>query len=134
MIIRWLGAFRKNNSVSLHSSMEYELSGALDRCTMAAEYIPQGGKSAMRKNVKVGLLVAGKPIKVFKTDVWSEYLPDGRLKQTRSEFVSESSHQEAWVKPRYKAIIVRGIVKQNTLRTVEYFAKKYSLEVIKWTK
>ena len=101
--IRWLGAFRREGSLS--ESFRFEF-GRQDE--VACERIMK------RSHVwaKVGLLVA--PTAVFKRfngDCWSEYRRRGkrvRLKKTRNPRRSGSVHAEAWAKPVYTGIVVKG--------------------------
>lgn len=118
MYIRWLGAFRKNGSLS--EAISFELSRTTD---VACEQL-QNGKSFV-SHARVGLLVDPKAVyKRFTGDVWSEYTPDGKLLPTRKVWEACSLHKESFAKPVYTGLVI----KNSSLETLGYAARQ---EVIK---
>lgn len=113
MYIRWLGAFRKNGSLS--EAIAFETTRATD---VACERL-QNGKSFVNQ-ARVGLLVDPKAVyKRFDGDVWSEYTSDGRLYTTRKGYEASSKHQEAFAKPVYTGIVI----KNASFATLKYTAR-----------
>lgn len=118
MYIRWMGAFRKNGSLS--EAVCFELSRTTD---VACEQL-QSGKSLV-DHARVGLLVDPKAVyKRFAGDVWSEYTVDGSLHATRKACEAGSKHKEAFAKPVYTGLVI----KNASLETLGYAARQ---EVIK---
>lgn len=118
MYIRWLGAFRKNGSLS--EAVCFELSRTTD---VACEQL-QSGKSFVN-HARVGLLVDPKAVyKRFTGDVWSEYTVDGSLHATRKAWEASSKHKESFAKPVYTGLVI----KNGSLETLQYAARQ---EVIK---
>lgn len=112
MVIRWLGAFRKQGS--LEDSLKWELTQAPS--AVAAERLING-KSAIH-HAKIGLLVKNAAIlRKFRSDVWSEYRNgSGKLVKTRREGFANSKHTECWVQPVYLAIVIKGKVSDQALQ------------------
>lgn len=134
MIIRWLGAFGKNGSVS--ESIDYEMKPAVDlRC---AEIVKKGARS--RINRGIGLLVKNRAVvRSFSSDVYS--VRDGkRLRQTRSEGDAYSAHTEAWVRLEFIGIVVKSKsqlnhpIPQKILLAVAQAADKHNLPVFRLRK
>lgn len=102
MYIRWLGAFRKGTNSSVYSSVKFELSR---QTPFACERIRKGDKSKIF--ARVGLAVRPENIyRNFKSDVWSVYDKEGKLKTTRSG--SGSAWKESWATPEnaFDAIVI----------------------------
>lgn len=121
MYIRWMGAFRKNGSLS--EAIIYELTR---NTNVACEQL-QKGKSLVNF-ARVGLLVDPKAVyKRYKGDVWSEYTPDGKLHTTRKGYEAKSRHKEAFAKPIYTGIVI----KDASLATLKYSARAEIISVHK---
>ena len=119
MYIRWMGAFRKNGSLS--ESIMYELTRTTD---VACEQL-QAGVSFVDR-ARVGLLVDPKAVyKRFFGDVWSEYTPDGKLYTTRKGYETNSRHKESFARPVYTGIVI----KNGSLATLKYAARAEILSV-----
>lgn len=102
MYVRWLGAFRKGTNSSVYSSVKFELSR---QTPFACERIRKGDKSNIF--ARVGLAVRPENIyRNFKSDVWSVYDKEGKLKTTRSG--SGSAWKESWATPEnaFDAIVI----------------------------
>ena len=120
MFIRWLGAFRKNGSLS--EAISFEMAR---ETPVACEQLD---------HARVGLLVDPKAVyKRFKGDVWSEYTPDGKLYACRPYYDAFGKHKESWAKPVYTGLVIKG----GSLATLSFEAreqiklasKKHSLPV-----
>ena len=112
MVIRWLGAFRKNGS--LEEALKWELNQTAVSA-LTAERLPKG-RSAIH-HARVGLLVKNSAVlRRFRSDVWSAYRENGKLYATRKQGVAYSQHTECWVKPKYLAIVVKGKVSHEALQ------------------
>ena len=122
-IVRWLGAFRKGGS--LHNSLKWELKE--NRREVAAEVLV-GGQSHVQ--AYIGLRIArGAVRKVFRGDVWSEVTARGTsLKMTRSPS-SFSDHTEAFCKPLFTAIVLKGKVSKKAFKTVLWWSKAMDLPI-----
>ena len=127
MFIRWLGAFRKNGSLS--EAISFEM---VRETPVACEQL-QKGKSFV-DHARVALLVDPKAVyKRFKGDVWSEYTPDGKLYACRPYYDAFGKHKESWAKPVYTGLVIKG----GSLATLSFEAreqiklasKKHSLPV-----
>ena len=102
MYVRWLGAFRKKSKESLYSCIKFEIHR---QTVFACEKIGKGDKSFIF--ARVGLAVRPENIyRSFKSDVWSVYDKEGRLKTTRSR--SGSAWKESWASPEnaFDAIVI----------------------------
>lgn len=114
MYIRWMGAFRKNGSLS--EAVDFEL----QRETCVACEKLQHGKSHV-DHARVGLLVDPKAVyKRYKGDVWSSYTVDGRLHTGRKGYEAHSDHWEAFAKPVYTGLVI----KNGSLETLQFAARK----------
>jgi len=132
MVVRWLGAFRKNSG-SLHESLSFELSRSSSD-EVATEPLARN----MKRNIKisyidarVGLVVKTSAIiKVFKGDCWSEYNEDGKLKKTKKP--NSKSHWETWAHPIYVGIIVKDFASMTAKhqKTIMWFCDVYHLPVL----
>ena len=101
MYVRWLGAFRKNGSLS--EAIRFEMTRTTN---VACEHFKK--KSRVRK-ARVGLLVDPTAVyKNFKGDVWSEYDPNGNLYYTQKPYEACSDHTESWAKPVYTGLVIKN--------------------------
>ena len=115
IVVRFLQAFRARGDFSLLDSLKYELSTPtpiVAATGIASKYVdlkhPDRGLSL------VGLLLDSKSVKKsFDGDVWSMSRSDGSLYPTRRP--NEGTHNEAFCKPRYKALVleIRVFAKRN---------------------
>lgn len=139
MIVRWLGAFRKE--YTLHQSLQFELTRVDER---AAERIPKGSKISL-VGASLGLLFQPKDaIKHFTGDCWSEYNEEGKLVKTRNPRRAGSGHTESWVVGHPVAIVIKGNgsnpnfgyenLRRKTQKTIAYFAARYALKVYNFKK
>ena len=121
--VRWLGAFRKEGS--LHSSLKWELQ---DNSREVAAEVLIDNQSHI--HACVGLEVSPKAVrKVFCGDVWSENTRGGNsLRMTRSPN-NWSGHTEAFCKPTFTAIVVKGKVSKKVFRIVAWWSKQTGLPV-----
>jgi beta-phosphoglucomutase len=93
MFVRWIGAFRKKTQESVYSCIKFDMHR---QTVFACEKIRKGDKSNIF--ARVGLAVRPENIyRNFKSDVWSVYDKDGKLKTTRSG--SGSAWKESWATP-----------------------------------
>lgn len=128
LVVRWLGAFGKAGS--LHDSLRWELEAPARE--LAAE--PMSGGESHISHARVGLLAKTSAIiKIFDGDCWS-VADSGRLAKTRNPRASGSGHREAWIRPDYAAIVVKGQVSAHALRTILWFADLYQLPVLRLKK
>ena len=112
MVIRWLGAFRKNGS--LVESLAWELNQTTVEA-LAAEKLHKG-RSAIH-HARIGLLVANRAVlRRYHSDVWSEYKDNGKLVPTRKQGKAYSYHSECFVRPDYKAIVIKGKITEQALQ------------------
>ena len=126
VVIRWLGAFGKVGT--LKESLSWEVSQT-DRTALAAEKLRKG-KSAIT-HARVGLLVKNRAIlRRYNSDVWSVYNKRGRLKATRGEGQTESTHTECFVRPDYAAIVVKGKITDQALQA----CRDTGLELLRLTR
>lgn len=127
-VVRWLGAF--GNAGSLHEALGWELSSAARE--LAAE--PLSGGESKISHAKVGLLAKSiAVIKIFDGDCWSVNR-DGRLVKTRNPRSTKCQHKEAWIRPDYAAIVIKGQVSAQSLRTVKWFGDLYQLPILRLKK
>lgn len=132
MHIRWLGAFRRPDSVTtLGDSLAWEL-GAMSPAPVCAETIVKGVSYVY--GARVGLLVKNRAIiRRFKGDVWSE-VDGSTIRATRTQSCADSDHREAWVRQDYAAIVIttrHGLLPST--RAMEYISEasdKYGIEVL----
>jgi hypothetical protein len=131
MLVRWLGAFRTQGTIS--EAIDYEMGPSVAlRC---AELIKKGAASEIDRGV--GLLVRNSAlVRKFRSDIYS--VPDGRrLRQTQPEDDSYSSHTEAWVRPDYIGIVIKSrshlhrTIQQKTLLAVAQAATRHNLPVFR---
>ena len=102
MFVRWIGAFRKMSKESVYSCIKFEMHR---QTVFACEKIRKGDKSNIF--ARVGLAVRPENIyRNFKSDVWSVYDKEGKLKTTRSG--SGSAWKESWASPEnaFDAIVI----------------------------
>ena len=126
MIIRWLGAFGK--AQSLHASLKFELGRSLTD-EVAAEDIRT---CSMIKHAKVGLLIANKSIiKKFNGDCFS-LLENGKLVKTRNPKDAKSSHLECWANPNYIGIVAKNYsnLPKQIQKTLKWFGDLYNLQIL----
>lgn len=133
MYVRWLGAFRKNGSLA--ESLDFEFSRATD---VACEKIKNRGGSKIR-HCRLGLLVDPKAVyRVYQGDVWSEYQADGTLFATRSQWEAHSSHCEAFAKPVFTGLVIKGgslkDLSAEARATVLAATRQYNLPLYKLVK
>jgi len=129
MIIRWLGAFRKNReSRGLYSALCFEIK-QIQRKHIAAEKL-QHGRSFIQ-HAKVGLLVKNSAVvKKYSGDVWSEYNSNGTLRKTRRPDIAISNHTEVFCRPEYLGVVLKSTkISQTALQAVSRFAAEYSCPV-----
>ena len=124
MIIRWLGAYGKADS--LEEALAWELSQNT-RLEVAACPMHLGSDVG---HCKVGLLVARKALRrEHSGDVWSKYTEGGTLMGTRKPW--KSGHGEAFVAPRYKGIVARWeFLSEQTKKVVASQARLHKLPVL----
>ena len=121
MYIRWMGAFRKNGSLS--EAVLFELSRTTD---VACEQLVKG--KSLVEQARVGLLVNPSAVyKRYNGDVWSEYTVDGKLHTTRKGYEATSAHKEAFAKPIYTGLVI----KNGSLATLSYAARQEIAEISK---
>lgn len=119
MYIRWMGAFRKDGSLS--EAISYELSRTTD---VACE---QFKDKSLVEQARIGLLVDPKAVyKRFNGDVWSEYTVDGKLHTTRKGYEAKSEHKESFAHPVYTGIVI----KNGSFSTLSYAARQELLAVV----
>lgn len=119
MYIRWMGAFRKNGSLS--EAIAYELTRTTD---VACEQLQKG--ISFVDHARVGLLVDPKAVyKRYSGDVWSEYDVAGNLSATRKGYQTNSRHRESFAKPVYTGLVI----KNGSLATLKYTARAEILSV-----
>ena len=98
MVIRWIGAFGKGES--LFQSLSWEFTQERE---VAAERVT-GGKGTI-EHAQIGLRVASEAvIRHYEGDVWSKVSPDGRLYATRRAC---RGHSECFCKPVYTGIVCK---------------------------
>lgn len=130
MIIRWLGAFGKSNS--LHESLQFEINRtATDE--VAGEKIKKGMASQIG-HARVGLLVKNSAqIKFHKGDVYS-FMENGKLKKQRNYRNAYGTHTECWVNAEYIGIVIKNKIQDSAFKTILYIADLNNLPVYKFTK
>ena len=129
MLVRWLGAFGK--SESLDQSLKFELSRATTDEVACEKIIKNSSKI---KHARIGLMIASEnAIKHFKGDCWSVKTENGNLVKTRNPKTANGEHLETWANPIYNKIVVKQYddLKQETKKTLAYFSRKYNLEIVK---
>jgi hypothetical protein len=127
MIIRWLGAFRKQGS--LYSALVWEVTQTT-RKHVAAERL-QRGKSYIF-HARVGLLIKNSAVvRRYRSDVWSEYTRTGALKKTRKEGKNWSGHTEVWARPVYIGVVLKDVrnISQSALQAVKRFTDEFEYDV-----
>ena len=127
IVIRWLGAFGKGES--LHLALAWELSQA--EREVAGEPIRRGQRSKISRP-RVGLLIKSAAVRrVFHCDTWSKPGQNGRLVKGRT-MAEWKGHSEAFCLPHYAAIVVRNFAGLPTglRRTINHFSSMYGLPVI----
>jgi len=103
MIIRWLGAFRKNGQ-NLTDSLIWETIQT-ERPAVAAERLNH--KKSYIRHARIGLLVRNSALlRKYKSDVWSEYRGK-TLVRTRKEDKALSNHSECFVRPDYLGVVLK---------------------------
>ena len=101
MVIRWIGAFGKGES--LFQSLSWELTQERE---VAAERVT-GGKGTI-EHAQIGLRVASEAVvRHYEGDVWSKVAPDGRLYATRRGRRTHDGHSECFCKPVYTGIVCK---------------------------
>jgi len=120
LIIRWMGAFRKEGN--LLDSIQWEFNGVDREC--AAELLD--GDQSMIRYAKVGVLINPKKvIKAFNGDCWSVVGDDGRLKKTRNPRYSSGYHKEVWIRPKGRlGIVIKGRVSGKLRVALRNLSKK----------
>jgi len=142
MIVRWLGAFRNDGTVStleqelanmtaFHDGLQFEERSAESIRCAEASCLSISGYSWKYRPL-LGLLVSRKSvIRRFKTDVWAEPVNDGsgRLMPTSK---GNDSWNEFFVKPDYVAVIIRkaAIKDKELLRQVSEVAHAHGLTLL----
>jgi len=123
MIIRWLGAYRKNRE--LYSALCFEIEQS-QRKHVAAERLQHG--QSFIKHAKIGLLVKNSAVvRKYKNDVFSEYCKNGTLKKTRRPDQAGTEHTEVFCRPEYLGVVLKSTkISQSALRAVERFCTEYS--------
>ncbi len=127
MIIRWLGAFRKQGT--LYDALVWEVTQTT-RKHVAAERL-QRGKSYIF-HARVGLLVKNAAVvRRYRSDVWSEYTRTGALRKTRKENTDWYAHTEVWARPVYLGVVLKDVkrISQAALRAVRKFANEFGYDV-----
>ena len=127
MIVRWLGAFGK--SESLETSFNWELTQT-ERTELSAEILDNN--ISRIGHTLVGLLVNKKNVtKKFNGDCFSDK-DSNKLKKGRNPKLANSSHKEAFIKPMYAGIVLKIEVLKNkkVLAICLKIAKKYKLKVL----
>lgn len=132
MIVRWLGAFGKG--ADLKSSLYWEL--AINHEEVAAEplhgfYVKNGDLdyASSIDHAKVGLILKRSSlIKKFNGDCWS-IKQDHKLVKTRNPRAS-TAHNEAWVRPDYVAIIIKGPISEGAFIIIEEMAAQFNLPIL----
>jgi len=105
MIVRWLGAYGKQGA--LNDSLCHELSLTPLSDPRCAEHIK--GNKGFIAHASVGLLVANRAtVKRFSGDVYSTRNESGMLRKNRSERAATYAHSEVWVRPDYKAVVIKS--------------------------
>ena len=120
LIIRWMGAFRKEGN--LLDSIQWEFNGVDREC--AAELLD--GDQSMIRYAKVGVLIdPRKAIKSFTGDCWSVVGDDGKLKMTRNPRHANGYHREVWIRPKGRlAIVIKGRVSGKIRVALRNLSKK----------
>ena len=131
MIERWLGAFKKKQS--LYNSLVYEIEQR-EKVHVAAEML-QAGKSYIN-HAKVGLLVKNSAlVRRFNGDVYSVYKKTSSrtktLKKTRSENSAYSFHRECFVRPEYIGVVLKfkKTISKTALQAIKNFSLEYNCPV-----
>jgi len=127
MIVRWLGAFRKQGS--LYDALVWEVTQTT-RKHVAAERL-QHGKSYIF-HARVGLLVKNAAVvRRYRSDVWSEYTRTGALKKTRKEGNNWYAHTEVWARPVFLGVVLKDVrnISQSALQAVKRFTDKFEYDV-----
>lgn len=123
MIIRWLGAFGRNGSLS--ESLHFEF---CRNSEVAAELL-QNGESHI-SHAKVGLLIKNSAlVKAFNGDCYSEYTSEGTLVKNRNPRNAKSTHQEMWTKPIYIGIVVKDNVSPKVYETLKEVSTQYNVPI-----
>ena len=127
MVIRWIGAFGKGES--LFQSLSWEFTQERE---VAAERVT-GGKGTI-EHAQIGLRVASEAvIRHYEGDVWSKVSPDGRLYATRR---GRRGHSECFCKPVYTGIICKQQPSRLAKRVQEAIymaAEKFNISVFYMT-
>ena len=122
--VRWLGAFGR--APSLHEALQWELEGK--RIVACEPLLPsEGGRSILWS--KVGLEVAPSAVRrVFHGDVWSIRVGKTLVGTRRPE---DAPHKwgEAFARPVYTAIVLRGRVSKQVFATVKWFSRSRQLPI-----
>lgn len=132
MFVRWLGAFRKNSKEIVYSSIKFEMSR---QTPFACEKIRKGGKSQIFS--KVGLAVRPENIyRSFKSDVWSVYDKEGKLKSTRQ--YSGSPWKESWADPKgaFDAIVIScgwWTLRPSVREDIKFASAEFGLKILQLT-
>jgi hypothetical protein len=126
VIVRWLGAFGKADSIA--NSLAWELS--TNTAEVCAESFRKGDRDDKRSiPSRIGLLVPTTSLhKKWAGDVWSYRQERSKsLRKSRSEHVS-NTHTECWVKPgNYTGIVIRGLISREALKEVCFACLKHGL-------
>lgn len=118
MKYRWLGAYGKVGTLA--ESLAFELSG---NSSLAC------ATSSVIDHCRVGLVVKNSAVvRRHSGDVFSVTTASGKLKATRKPV---DTHDELWVRRVYAAVVIRGRVSLNTLRTCESAAEKFNLNIVR---
>lgn len=135
MIIRWLGAFGMRPD--LVDSLYHELSLGKEGEPKCAEHI-RNGASNMPKWIRIGLLVRNSAVlRKFRTDVYSRLNKQRtamRVGRPEGEISPYLSHTEAWVRPDYRAIVLRSggpAISREDLKVIALVAERYALPLLK---
>jgi len=129
VVIRWLGAFRKK--ADLQASLTWELTQT-ELSAVAAEKLVKGCSAIY--HARIGLLVANRAIlRRYSSDVWSTYR-NGKLVPTRKEGKAWSEHTECFVRPIYKAIVVKGKITDQALQACLTISIAYKIPFLRLTR
>ena len=130
MLVRWIGAFGK--SESLNESLKFELTRP-QTDEVACEKILKSSSSKIN-HARIGLRIPSEAeIKSFKGDCWSVRNEKGELVKTRNPKTANGQHLESWANAVYTQIVVKDYddLKKETKKTISYYARKYNLEIVK---
>lgn len=123
MIVRWLGAFRRNGS--LLEAFHFEF----NRNSEVSAELLQSGESHIL-HAKVGLLIKNSAlVKAFNGDCYSEYTSEGTLVKNRNPKHTGSTHKEVWANPEYSGIIVKESVSPKIYATLKEVSAQYNVPI-----